>query len=121
MQVPADFHKFESRALGAVRLTYDTQESVPDDIIARMVVSKGRTGWLSFLPTAERMIRPEDVADLPEIRAKPEEIKSKAQRLRAVLYRLWEVERRTLTSEEFYDQEMELVIESFKRRLRPAN
>jgi hypothetical protein len=56
-----------------------------------------------------------DIVKLPKV-AKPD-IKSRSQRLRDVLFRVWEQEGKPGTQEEYYAAEMERIIASYRRRL----
>jgi hypothetical protein len=56
-----------------------------------------------------------DIVKLPKV-AK-QDVRSRSQRLRDVLFRLWEQEGKPGTAEEFYAAEMERIIASFRRRL----
>lgn len=115
LQLPAEIVKVETRRNGAIRLIIDSQEDIQPDIRAKMMNCVDKVGWLSYLPTTERMLDPLDIAGLPEIR--PEEQKSPAQRLRAVLHVKWEQEGRKGTSEDFYRTAMEKIIEHYKSQL----
>lgn len=102
-----------------VKLTFTTRENVPPELLTQIIGKTGQTGWLSFL-VGERQIDTLDVVSLPEIDS-PKGEKSKSQRLRAVLYVLWEQEKAekltNLTSEEFYQVKMEQFIDHIKSKL----
>lgn len=51
------------------------------------------------------------------IKLKEATVKSKSQSLRSVLYLRWQVEAWHMTEEEFYNQEMDKIIEREKEKL----
>ncbi|MCK9598062.1 MAG: hypothetical protein M0R37_12035 [Bacteroidales bacterium] len=121
LQVPSEMVKFESRAGGALRMVFDSQENIPPQLLSSIVEHKGKTGWLCFLPSREARpaINPEDVVDLPSIPPKDEgEKKTPSQRLHAVLFLLWkERGEPTKTFDEYYRSTMEQLIEAYKAKL----
>lgn len=120
LQVPAELVKAEMRSMTKdAKLTFTTQQEVPPELLTQIIGKIGQTGWLSFL-VGERRIDVLDVVTLPEIQQDKGD-KTKAQRLRGALYRLWEHEKAekltTLTSEEFYNVKMEQFIDHVKGKL----
>lgn len=116
LQIPCQLVKQETRALSKdCKLTFVTQEEVPPELLTPILSKIGKTGWLSFL-VGERRIDTLDVVTLPELQQDKGE-KTKAQRLRNVLYVLWESEGKPGTSEEFYNIKMEQFIDFVKEKL----
>lgn len=96
-----------------VRVYVDTQE-LSNEEMATLFQFKG--GAVKFvLAQEETKITEEDIKITDEIVPKGE--KSKSQRLRAVIYKLWEQSRQDKTSEEFYQIQMERIIEKLKEQL----
>jgi hypothetical protein len=62
-------------------------------------------------------ITKEEQSLIDTLEAKEAKIKTKSQRLRNVLYRLWEQNKGDKTDKEFYDSEMERIIEHYKGKL----
>lgn len=120
LQVPCELVKAEMRSLTKdAKLTFNTQQEVPPELLTNIIGKTGQTGWLSFL-VGERRIDTLDVLTLPEITTEKGE-KTKGQRLRASIYRLWEKEKAlnttTHTSEEYYNVRMEQLIEFIKEKI----
>ena len=112
--------KAELRSLTKdAKLTFNTQQEVPPELLTQIISKTGQTGWLAFL-CSERKIDTLDVVGLPEIKIEKGE-KSKGQRLHAVIYVLWqsEVKKGTTkhTSEEYYNIRMEQLIDFIKEKL----
>jgi len=112
LKVPAEISRVQTMADGGLRLFVDTQEVGPEDKGLIMGLHK-KLGWFLF---AESEVNQEDALDLPDIKFEKDE-KTPSQRLRAVLYLLWEKQGKKGTSEEFYRKYLEKVIESLKEKL----
>jgi hypothetical protein len=120
IQVPSELVKAEMRSITKdAKLTFTTQQEVPADLLTQIIGKVGQTGWLSFL-VGERRIDVMDILSLPEITIDKGE-KTKAQRLRAVIYVLWEHEKKekltTFSSEEYYNVMLEKFIDHVKSKL----
>lgn len=118
LQVPGSIEKVETRRNRALKLTFLTQEEIQPDVRSKIMMMVEKLGWLSFLPTTDRMIDPLDIAGLPDIRPEDGQ-KTPAQRLRAVLHVLWEQDKSENkgTSEDFYRNTMEKIVEHYKSKL----
>ena len=95
------------------RLWFDTQENVAPEKMATVLAWWNKLGWLTF---AIRQIEAQDLLDLPEI--KTDDRKPPSQRMRAVLYRLWEKDNQGY--DEFtiyYEMRMERIINKLKEQL----
>lgn len=120
IQVPCELVKAEMRSLTKdAKLIFNTQQEVPAELLTRIIEKIGQTGWLSFL-VGERRIDTMDILSLPEIVTDKGE-KTKAQRLRAAIYVLWEYEKKekltTFSSEEYYNVMLEKFIDHVKSKL----
>lgn len=111
-QVPSTIQSVRTLVDGGTKLDIITQELSPDEM-TELFTLKGKIGWFLF---KENVINPDDIKDLPDIKVDKGE-KTKAQRLRGVVYKLWETTGRTKTSEEFYNEYMEKIINSIKEKL----
>lgn len=108
--------KVTTMADNTIRLQVDCQEMGPDQT-AKVFQHKGRLGWFMF---KEQESQPFEEKNLPEVKLESWE-KSPSQRMRAVLYRLWEQEyeqRKTgLSFEVYYREKMESIINQIKEKL----
>jgi hypothetical protein len=111
-QVPSTIQSVRTLVDGGTKLDVITRELNPEEM-TELFKLKGSEGWMIF---KENIINPEDVKDLPEVKIEKTD-KSQGQRIRAVLYRLWEITGRTKTINEIYMEETEKYINSIKERL----
>lgn len=95
-----------------IRLQVDCQEIAPQDM-AEVFALNDKLGWFFF---HEKPIDKIDTKDLPEIKMEKWE-KSPSQRLRAVMYLLWEKNPGDTSFESFYREKMELFINHLKEKL----
>lgn len=109
--VSADFTKMNSRANHTFDITFNTNEL--GENASKLLPHLNKAGTLAF-KIGE--ISDTEIEALPEVKEYSEE-KSKAQRLRAVLYLLWQQGDKKTTSEEFYRDRMEKIIEQIKDKL----
>jgi hypothetical protein len=116
LQLPCTLEKSQSMSNRSWRLVFDTQQEIPGNLIADFNNNLDKFGWLCFL-VGQNEIKPEDVADLPELPKEPENTKSPAQRLHAVLYRLWEQKGKNGEFRSYYEIYMERLINTLKERL----
>jgi len=101
-------HSLTWRVDGCVHVQFETQELNHHAKLAMASLHR-EFGVLAFCKDAG------DIVKLPKV-AKPD-IKSRSQRLRDVLFRVWEQEGKPGTQEEYYAAEMERIIASYRRRL----
>lgn len=112
-QVQASIEKVETIADHCLRLRVDTSRELPPEHEALVMGLRGKDGYFVF---SEREIVQDDLKDLPPIEL-PKGKKSQSQRLRGVLYRFWEQGTQVQTPEQFYDREMEKIIDHYKGKL----
>lgn len=113
LQVPAYIHKLETTADRGVKLIVYTQELDPTQ--ASFVFQlKDRHGFFLF---KEGEFREEEIAHLPDFVPEFKSDKTPSQRLRGVLYRVWELGERIQDFDSFYKSKMEELIEHFKAKL----
>jgi len=117
LQIPCELTDTNTKAIRrTTKLVFETLEIVPPHLIAQLTQCVGKTGWLAFL-AEERQIDTLDVVNLPKITIEKGE-KSKATRLRASLYRLWESEGKQGDSETHYNVQMEKLIDFVKSKIK---
>lgn len=115
LQIPCTAEPFKGMANRAIRLVFDSQENQTDEVLGKIASLTGKFGWLCFLPGKEN-IQPEQVVNLPALT--PEDAgKSPAQRMRGVLYRLWEQKGSQGDFETYYRTKMEALINQIKEKL----
>lgn len=119
LQVPATISKVTTMGNGAIRLQVDTQEDVNPVTQVKIFTYYNKLGVFAF---SKSNINAEELI-IPDIAPNPEEPKSKAQRLRAVFFRMWEQNGKKdmygneCGSDMYYDQMMEKLIEHYKQKL----
>lgn len=91
------------------KMTFETRELDNQEFLALRDV-RGQEGWLGF---ALNLIQE---TDFPKEQAE-KGVKTPSQRLRAVIYRLWEQEKSKLDFEVFYQAKMESIIQHLKNKL----
>lgn len=111
--IPAIFTKPVFRADNSVKLEFDTREFKSVDAVDLMEL-RNREGWLLFTANEHEAVE----ANIPDEKADAMlGQKTQAQRLRGVIYRLWEQNGRKGDSEEYYRSMMEKLIEQLKEKL----
>jgi len=111
-QVPGAITKIQTLARG-LRIIIDTQELLTARDMKTLFDLYNKLGWLSF---NVHQIEAEQIVDLPPI--KTDATKTPSQRLRGVIFRLWEQDNNGHESfENFYNWYMEKLIEKLKERL----
>lgn len=108
LKLPAYLTGFSSKTDGSAGIRISTQELQAQDF-AELQAHLNTFGWFMF---SENDIQDEEIPD-----EDAEENKRPSQRLRAVLYRLWEQAGKSGTFESFYRERMEKLIEHIKGKL----
>ena len=118
LQLPATISRVQTMANKSVRVMVDSQEDISPEVVAQIMKQHEQLGWFCFL--VDRMIKPEDVKDLPEIKDETD-VKSPSQRLRGVLFIQWENQTLEYKSkypfEVYYRGRMEKIIDREKEKL----
>jgi hypothetical protein len=110
--LPAVFVRPVFRADGSVKLEFDTREFGGEEATVLMD-QRQKEGWLLFSPNKDM-----DIVDIPDEKADSMiGQKTQAQRLRGVIYRIWEQKGKQGDSESFYRSYMERLIEREKAHL----
>jgi len=111
-QVPAIITKITTMSKW-LRMTVDTQEVVNPDYLQKLFSMNEKLGWFNF---SSHFIEPEDIVDLPPI--KVDSKKTPSERLRAVLFRLWEQDNMNYDDFNLYYQYyMGRLIDNLKEKL----
>ncbi len=109
-------HSLGSRPGRSARLVIETQE-LPDMKAGQLLNLAGKQAHVYFA-IKEEPFSAADTELLAELRADYEmKGKTPATRLRAVLYRVWEMHPQDSNFNDFYAREMERIIEHFKGKL----
>ena len=113
-KVPGEISKITTMSKNTLRLQLDTQENVSPEAMKRIFEWHNQLGWFLF---AIRQIEAQDMLDLPELKP-TDESKTPSQRLRAVLYRLYEQDSEQFKEfDGYYRFKMEKIIEHLKQKL----
>jgi hypothetical protein len=114
-QIPAQLITYGKMRDKGFKMTFETGELTPEQV-ANIHYGSTKVGWLAFAPD------PFATAELEEIEDTKVEYndigKPPSQRMRAVLYRLWQqTPEGYKTFNDFYMSKMETLIEHFKNKL----
>lgn len=112
IKIPSTISKVETLSDGTIRLKVDCQELQGQDG-AEILKLYRKLGVFVF---SESDISEEDLKDLPEVKVEQGE-KTPGQRLRGVLYRLWEQTKTGKSFDEFYRDYMSALCEKIKEQL----
>ena len=121
--------KFDSRRNSSFFLGFKTQENIHPEVHHALLAGFEKTGWLCFLPEMDgQQIQVEDALSLPPLPTmKDGQEKSPSTRLRAVMFRYWELvlkkpnpanlKTEAATFDLWYSDQMERIILHFKNQL----
>lgn len=111
-QTSSQIESVSTRADNTIKIVLGTQELSPEQ--ATMLFSlKGRQGWMMF---SENELNQEDIPQEPAPEFKTD--KTPSQRLRAVLYKFWELNTNKVKQfDDFYKEWMEKKISEIKEHL----
>ena len=110
VQIPAIFSKITSRADKSYKIEFETRELGQD---AAMLMGLLQTeGWLLFAPNEHQE------SDVPDEKADTMTgQKTKSQRLRGVIFKIWESKGSNGSFETYYQNYMETIIEQLKEKI----
>lgn len=112
--IPGQLATFQSLKDRTLKIVFETQEPTPDQM-GGLYFFLQKFGWLAFKVDE---FREEDRELLSSLKTDLDTEKSKAQRLRAVLFRLWEQKPEGFeTFTLFYDHHMEKIVTHFKNKM----
>lgn len=111
VQFPAQLQSLTTKVDGSIKVTIETQELNGTDM-AELFSYRNALGYVTFTPNAVTKV------DVPK-ETVTDNSKSPAQRLRGVIYILWEQSGKAKfdTFAQYYDVQMERIINQVKDRL----
>ncbi len=96
----------------SLRIHVDTMDTLNGDAMERLFGLYNKDGWFTF---NVHQIEAADIVDLPPVHKEGK--KTQSQLLRAVLFRVWERDKRGMEFEAFYESQMEKLINHYKKML----
>jgi len=114
-QIPAELITYGKLRDKGFKITFETGELSPEQV-ANIHYGSTKAGWLAFSPDP---FATHELDELENTKVEFSDVgKPPSQRLRAVLYRLWEKNKEGYkTFNDFYISKMELIIEHYKKLL----
>jgi hypothetical protein len=114
-QIPASLESYRSNLNQTLKLTFETNEITPETM-ANIHHSLYKVGFLAFAPDA---LTTQELTDIDNLKVEYSDTgKPPSQRLRAVLYRLWEQAPEGYdVFNDYYLARMEKLINHFKDKL----
>ena len=112
-QIQASMTKISTMA-NWLRIQFDTLETLSPEHYKRLFELNNKQGWLSY---NVHRIEAEDIIDLPPIKQKDAEKYTPSQRLRHVLYRLWNQEGSSKSFDDYYEYYINYLIDRVKDKL----
>jgi hypothetical protein len=114
-QLPAGLESYRSLKDGTLKLSFETGELSPESM-ANVHYSLNKVGFLCFSPDP---FATHELEEIDKLKVEFSDAgKPPSQRLRAVLYKLWEQKPEGYkTFNDFYNSKMEVLIEHFKSKL----
>ena len=111
VQFPAQLQKIATRVDGSINISLETQELSGTDM-AELFSYRNALGYVTFTPN---LVNNVEVPDEPAI----DNSKSPSQRLRGILYVLWEQQgkKKFDTFSQYYDVQMERIINQVKDKI----
>lgn len=97
-----------------IRVQVDISRELPDDEMAILFGLRNTSGTMAF---KEGKFEDKELNLLPDYKPEFKNDKTPAQRMRAVIYRLWEYEGSKDTFEQYYVIQMEKIITHLKGKL----
>lgn len=114
-QVPAIIGKIETMGGNSLRLKVDTQEGLSSEEIKRLFDLREKLGYFTF---NIEIIEAQDIINLPKLDSSNYESgKTPGQRLRAVMFRIWEQKGKQGTFNDYYNNCMEVLVNTYKNKL----
>lgn len=113
VSIPAIFDVLRTLSDGSVKITFVTRE-IPADHLAVLLSYRKSEGYLLFKPA---QFEESDLIDIPETVPEFRNSKTPSERLRNVLFRLWEHRGAQGNYEQWRTEEMERIITHYKGKL----
>jgi hypothetical protein len=113
-QLAAQLEGYRSLKDRTLKLSFETSELTPEKM-ADIHYSLNKVGWLAFAPDP---FTTKEMNDLDALKVDFDAGKTPGQRLRGVLYRLWEQRPEGhKVFNDYYNSKMEVLIDHFKKQL----
>jgi hypothetical protein len=114
-QLAAQLEGYRSLKDRTLKLSFETSELTPEKM-ADIHYSLNKVGWLAFAPDP---FTTKEMSELDDLKVEYDDAgKPPSQRLRGVLYRLWEqTPEGYKTFNDYYGSKMEVLINHFKDKL----
>lgn len=114
-QIPAGLDSFRSMRDGGLKISFETGELSPEQV-ANIQYARNKVGFLAFKPDP---FATHELETMDKIKVEFNDTgKPASQRLRAVLYRLWEQKNEGYKLfPDYYTAKMEIMIEHYKNKL----
>src|SRR3990167_10945757 len=109
---PGEISKITTMSDHSLRLSIDTQEIISPEENAKIFGLYNKLMWFAV---SEAPVNPESI-EIPDIKLDRGE-KSPSERMRGVLYILWEQSKNTLTFEQFYREQMSRITDKLKEKI----
>jgi len=110
IQIPAILDVIRTLSDGSIKVTFATRE-MTDEHAAKVLSYRKTEGWLLFKPAP---FEDADLIDVPESVPEFANSKTPSQRLRNVLFRVWEYQGSKVTFEVWRAEQMERIISKYK-------
>ena len=111
VKLPVLIGSIASKVDGSIKITMETREITGEDA-AQVFDLRGSEAWAFLAPEEIKEV------ELPEEKPDPSiGKKTQSQRLRNVIYIMWQQKGAQGNFEQFYNQKMETIIEQMKERL----
>lgn len=111
-KVPAYLTRFSTRADGGIGLSFVTQE-MPSQDLAELHKHLNTFGWILYSPY--ETVQP-TIEDVPK-QVLEDGQKTPSQRLRAVMFLVWDKTDKSIDFNTFYTKQMDKLIEHYKTKL----
>jgi len=113
-QVPGTISKASSMSKNTLRIQFDTQENCSPEAMKRLFELIDQPGYMTV---NSRPIEATDIVDLPPLRPMDNK-KSPSERLRNVLFRVWELDNKGYeVFDNYYIYMMDQLCEHYKKQL----
>ena len=116
-QVPAYIVRDKSLTGGGRQFTVETQENLTPEHLQRLISLENRLGWFTFNVDKIEAVDLVNLKDIKIDKSKYDKAKTPSQRLRSILYLIWDHLGKQGDFQDFYNDKMEKLINSYKEKL----
>lgn len=111
LNIPSTINSIKTLADGGLSINLHTNELKPESL-AEIFTLKEQQVWATLTPTT---INKEDL-DIPDVKPEFKGDKTNSQRLRSVIFVIWESTDKKKTFNEYYNEKTELIINWLKEK-----